>query len=525
MASSLQLFSTAHYSREFIAVLLAHLRTRSCLTSKGGWDTFSNLLLAVLPQHAKKPHLDLVHELGVHHLLRGLPFKKTEAELGEDVPRSEVFRDWTEPIPRLVCLVLIVPWKRLELLRKDNSSPRPRLVCNIIDYNVGQPKTTAFESVQAAWGKCVPAEGPDGTYIIKEGSPAFRHDSGSDLILSFWADAELLTPAELIVSLNLLHTPLARYQHRKELSEALTLFSASITDKDHVLVLKNRPTATIQPQHAHRIVAPVPMIDNGSPCTITIKGSVKGGSQIRDMRARVQVKSKSGKVAIAQGVKASAKQLVKFPFPILKSRISLKVHTESQEIEVVAHISTDISIQAGGYPENPFPILHHTAPSPWNIHHVHPQRLPLVDVQQRDRIKWLIEHTTAQMSDRERIIQRSSHPTKRTSDEVLVTVKESLLAMIQDYVGLRQGPVKIFALTDTMHGYYCFVFVLGLRLDLAGGTVILDTALVPIHLKGAQRMSPALTILNNSGQPVMQLRTRHHEGIAWKHLLPAFVER
>ncbi|KAG8785830.1 hypothetical protein FRC12_017123 [Ceratobasidium sp. 428] len=539
-ADSLEFFSNAHYSREFIAALLAHIMTRFCLTSTGEWDTLSNLLLDVLAQYANKPFLDLSHELEVHHLLRGLPFKKTEAELSEDVARSEVFKNWTDPIPKLVCVVLIVPWNKLELLRKDQSSPSPRLVCNLIDPNAGQPKTTASESVQAAWGKCVPLEGSDGTYIIKEGSPAFRHDSGSDLILSFWANAELLTPAELTVSLSLLHTPLARYKYRDELGEALTLFSTNIADKDHVLVLKNRPTSNPQPQHAHRIVAPVPMVDNGSPCNITVIGSVKGGSQIREMRARVQVKSKSDKAALAKGVKGSIEQLgpctlqvdfarwaytVKFPFPILESRARVEMHTESHEIEVVAHISTELPTQAGGYPVNPFPVLHHTTPSPWNIHHVHPQRLPLVDIQQRDRIKWLIDHTTAQMSDRERIVQRSSHSTKRTPDEVLVTVKESLMTMMLDYVGLRQGPVKIFALTDTMHGYNCFIFVLGLRLDLAGGTVILDTALVPIHLKGAKKMSPALTILNNSGQALMQVRTRHYEGIAWKHLLPAFVER
>ncbi|QRV99260.1 hypothetical protein RhiJN_27279 [Ceratobasidium sp. AG-Ba] len=523
-----------------MVAFLAHIKSRSCLTPEAGWDVLSNLVAQALTHHSQKPQLDLTHEFGVHHLLRGSPFKKLEAEPSEAVARSEVFNDWTSPLPKLVCVILIVPWDRLELLRKDRSSPFPRLVCNIIDPNEGQPKTTAFESVQGAWGKCTALEGSDGTYIIKEGSPGFRDDTGSDLILSFWVNSEHVAPTGITVSLSLLHTPLARYQYLQELGESLTLFSAGITDKDDVLVLKNRPTSSPEPQQAQRLAPPAPVVDNAKRCYITVRANKESGSQIREMMVRLQVKSESAKAALARGVKGSMGQVgpctldvdfarsiyrIQFPYPILSSRVAIEVLTETHEIEVFAHISTQLSLQAGGYPDNLFPILHHTTPSPWNIHHIHPQRLPLINIQERDKLKWLILHTTVQMSDRETIIQRTTHSMKRSANEVLVTVKKSLVTIIQDYVGLRQGPVRSFALTDTSHGYYCFIFVLGLRLDLANGTVIIDAALVLPNLKDARAMSPALTILNNSGQAFMEVRTRYHEGIAWKHLLPAFVER
>ncbi|CAE6464709.1 unnamed protein product [Rhizoctonia solani] len=236
---ALDIFSAIHYTREFIIALLAHLRTRACLTTEGGWDKLVDFVLQAVPQIPKTPDIDLVHELGVQCLLYGVPYEKIEAKLGEDVVRAEVFKDWTDPPPRLVCVVLMVPCNELEFLRENGMEPCPRLICNIIDSNGGKPKKSAFESVQAAWGKCVPLEGSTGIYVIEEGPSGFRDNSSSDLILSFWVNAEKLTPTGLTVSLSLLYTPLARYEYRKELGDDLTLFSASATDRDHVLILKD----------------------------------------------------------------------------------------------------------------------------------------------------------------------------------------------------------------------------------------------------------------------------------------------
>ncbi|CAE6496352.1 unnamed protein product [Rhizoctonia solani] len=449
---------------------------------------------------------------------------------------QNIFKDWAELPPRIVCVVLMAPSHELEFLRQNGMEPFPRFVCNLINPNCGKPKISTIESVQAAWGKCVPLEGSAGVYVIEEGPHGFCADSSSDLILSFWSNAERLVATGLRVSLNLLYTPLARYKYRKELGDDLTLFSADASNKDHVLILRGRPTSDARPQNALRFETPTQAVDPGQPCIIKIRGEKKDGPQIREMKVRVKVKSDSEKAALAKGTKGTTEQIgpctlrlnfhraaytVTFPFPILNSDTSVEAHSKSYEIEITTQVSTNISIQAGGYPDNWFPILRHTTFTPWNIHHAHLYRLPLIDIQQRDKLKWPIAHTSAQMSDRERIIQRSKHAAQRTPDEVLVNVKESLSVLIQDYIGLRQGPVRVFALVDMMHGFFCFIFVLGLQLDLAGGTVVL----VPIRLKGAEELSPTLSAFIDSGEPWMQVRTRPAEVIAWKHLLPAFVER
>ncbi|CCO37461.1 hypothetical protein BN14_11617 [Rhizoctonia solani AG-1 IB] len=347
--ASIEIFSAIHYTREFVISLLAHTRNRLCLTSEGGWDRLTDFLLQVIPQHTKTSSIDLVHEMGVQCLLHRLPYEKVEAELGEDVARAEVFKDWTEPPARLVCVVLIVPNDKLGDIRKEREGPSPRLICNINDENSGKPTRSTFEAVQAAWGKCVSLEGSDGTYVIEESLSGFQDDSTSDLILSFWANAEKLTPSGLSVSLGLLPTPMAQYDYRKQLGKDLTLFSASITDKNHVLILKDRPTSSSQSQKALRFNVPDPIADNGKLCLISIKGSRDDGSQIREMKARIGVESESDKAALAKGIKGKPKQIgpctlqvefrqtqytFSFPYPILGSLTVIEAHADSHEIIV-----------------------------------------------------------------------------------------------------------------------------------------------------------------------------------------------
>jgi hypothetical protein len=154
-------------------------------------------------------------------------------------------------------------------------------------------------------------------------------------------------------------------------------------------------------------------------------------------------------------------------------------------------------------------------------------RMPRIDVQQREKLRsWLIEHTTAQFSDRERVIQRSTHATKRRPSEALVNVnvKESLSVLVQDYVGIREGPQATFGLIEPTFGIFVLVFVAGLRLDLAGATVALDCAVVSMALEAAPLLRPGREHLDKLTR-TMQIRTRPAEVTAWKHLMPAFVER
>ncbi|CAE6356128.1 unnamed protein product [Rhizoctonia solani] len=321
-----------------------------------------DFLLQVIPQHTKMTNTDLVHELGVQCLLHRLPYQKVEAELGEDVAHAEVFKDWKEPPSRLVCVVFIVPSGKLGAIRKKREGPSPRLICNVIDNNDGKQTKSTFEAVQAAWGKCVLLEGSDGVYTIEEGPSGFRNESSSDLILSFWVNAEKLTPSGLTVSLSLLHTPMAQYDYRKELGNYLTLFSANISDKNHILVLKDRPTSSSRSQKALRIDAPDPVADDEKSCMITIKGSREDGTQIREMKARVRLESESDKATLVKGVKGKpnqigpctlqvefrqAKYTFTFPYPIIKSLTVIEAHTESHEIVVTAQVLGQILLRAG----------------------------------------------------------------------------------------------------------------------------------------------------------------------------------
>jgi hypothetical protein len=183
-------------------------------------------------------------------------------------------------------------------------------------------------------------------------------------------------------------------------------------------------------------------------------------------------------------------------------------------------------LETGGYPFDRFPIVQHSNYSPWNIHHIHLDRMPKIDTRDSAKLRsWVTEHTSVQMSDRERLIQRSTHATRRRASEVLVNVKESLLVLVQDYTGVRQGPHSIFGLSEPTHGIYVIIFISGLRLDLAGSTVAIDAAVIPLSSETAQSLVPGIETMHELGKEIMQIKTLPAEVAAWKRLLPAFVER
>ncbi|KAB5592330.1 MYND finger protein [Ceratobasidium theobromae] len=535
----LKILSSPHYSRETVAMLVAHAKSRVELVQddkEANWWSAMTGVLGFIALHGEQYGMNnYFHDLQNHLRLLGVPFKAADERFELDVLATELFSGWKEVPPRIMCVVLIVPSDKLDLLRQDKTEPSPRLVCNFGHSNAGGV-TMTHTSIQAVWGKCVPIPDSDGNYAIEEDPQG--HRGQSDLVVSFWADAEMMAFNKVTVSLSLYKTPLVLKMYRKDLGASLDLFTATAADKERLLVLRERPMGSAQTQRSDRfepqpydpvtasgIKWQIKVVDDGPRCLVD---SIVAHFPVTSSAARAEL-SKGAKVKVVQvgpctlqlGWKKST-HILRFPYPLRGTDANARVTKTANAINVKVPVFKPV--EAGGYPFNMFPIVWHTHFSPWNIHHLHIDRMPKIDVQQRDSLRWLLEHTTIQFSDRERVVQRSTHATQRRGSDVLVNVKESISVLIQDYVGIREGPQATFGLVDTKHGYFVFIFVGSLRLDLAGATVALDVALVPIHLEGAKLLDPGVTTLDALAQ-IMQIRTRPAEVVAWKQLLPSFVER
>ncbi|KAG8735698.1 hypothetical protein FRC11_003077, partial [Ceratobasidium sp. 423] len=476
-------------------------------------------------------YYDLQHQLR----LRGVVPLEETGEFRDKIRSTRLFSEW-ERVPRMVCVVLTVPSTKLDPLRKRWSlEPSPRLVCEYgVDY---EPLDLTHSSIHAAWGKCVPLDGSHGKYVIEEDPEGFR--GKSDLVVSFWTDAEMLLPPGMRVWLSVRNTPHA-IANFSVLGPKLQLFEARLLGRDHVLLLRERPMGLSQTQKANRYIISPPISAPGEQ--YQVKAVFKDPKDlVRSIVARVEVNSDEERAQLSQVKKAIAtqigpctlelefgtsKRVLKFPYPISQTNVSVKIKKSVHRIDVTAPIAKPVD--TGGYPANPFPIVQHTTLSPWNIHHVHIDRMPKVDIKQKEKIKWwLINHTALQLSDRERLIQRTTHASNRRASEALINFKESMTGIVLDYIGVRvpsQGRHSTFVLIEPTYGIHTIIMASGLRLDLAGMTFALDCAIVSISAESAPNITPAVKPLEDSGD-LLEVRTRPVEVPLWKHLLPAIVER
>jgi hypothetical protein len=181
-------------------------------------------------------------------------------------------------------------------------------------------------------------------------------------------------------------------------------------------------------------------------------------------------------------------------------------------------------LDSGGYFLDRTPILQQNAYSPWNVHHIHMDRMPILDTKDPDELGWLDPHTSLQLSDREREVM-DDESEKASALNVMVNVKQSIHSLMVGFAGLRDEKMRAIGLSEPSDGgIYTILLIGGLRLDLASFTVVLDVALVPLSTEKMPTLMPKIQILQNDS-PVAQVKTVGHEAVAWKKLLPAYVER
>ncbi|KAG9077999.1 hypothetical protein FRC06_008596 [Ceratobasidium sp. 370] len=446
-----------------------------------------------------------------------------------------IFDGW-DNIPPVVCLVLVVPRKNLGVLMNE-SAGSPRFQVNILG---GSSYHNNYSSLQGVWGTCV-RDPNDSSRILLEEDPKGVHGT-SDLVVSFWAASYLLVTANTTVCFALRLNPFSIVHFRSKLGVNLELFSTALEDKKHVHLLRDRPMANsvVQriPQLALGLSPPLSEVGTISHQIGVVKQErAKFTFNATSLTARLDIDSPDEQAALLAGATVSANQIspaavqvsvgdsqhvVPFPYPIHGASNRLRIARKSHYVEVIVNFANPLG--SGGYRLDTFPIIRHGSYSPWNVHHIHLDRMPVLGVKAKNKVDWVKTQCVFQVSDRERAV---SEIAKSKPENVMINLKESIYAMFTHYVGLEGGPTRAFALHDSSGnmGVYTIVLVAGIRLDLASSTMVLDAAVVPLTLAKMPVLLPGLQTLHSRGKEFEQLRTEGAEVEAWKRLLPAIVER
>ncbi|KAG8730434.1 hypothetical protein FRC11_006718, partial [Ceratobasidium sp. 423] len=279
-ASQLRPTSEPHFTRETFAILISRAKSRVYLPG-GDWEAVISMFRSILGARDHNSGLIThIRDLEVQFCLHDLPFESmvSDEDFRRRVETSTVFHGWVN-VPRLVCVVLIVPSEKLDPIRRDRAEPWPRLVCELGVVN--DDRYVTYSSIQAVWGELVPHPESSERYLIEEDPEGFK--GSSDLVVSFWADADIVASCPN-VSLCLRRTQLVLVKYR-DLGPRLQLFTSRM-DGEEVHVLRERPMAG-QTQPALRYVSNSLLSDEGVKCQlVTI---TEGVGDVVAIRAMIQI--------------------------------------------------------------------------------------------------------------------------------------------------------------------------------------------------------------------------------------------
>ncbi|CAE6499524.1 unnamed protein product [Rhizoctonia solani] len=516
------------YNRETVARIVRHVQSRGQIHLTGGeWEDVAKKIVQLIQRneltYQDDRHLeDLKLQLQLCNLL---PFPKSANSSG-------VFAGWKD-VPPIVCLVLKIPAssKQLKVLKDYTESVRAPLTC-IIRRSANDKNPQMFSSLHATWGTLVPSEDD---YSIEPDMSGKRLNGSSDMIVSFWVPSTLLEGKDTTVSLAFRYTALSHHLYYKSHGHDLDIFKTAVKNQEHVRILRSRPMIT--PHKQQLVPLPTPP-STSSVATCECKSYWRGDRwYIKDITVRHDVTDPEEKSSLAGGAKVSMQlagpcrlrlsidnytHIISIPFPANESDITIRIARKSGYIEMVT-----VPYQpwyGGGYPHTLFPVLL-DPPRPWNVHHLPLDKLQMIDVSDTENtMKYILPHMALQHSDRERKVMIDLAYVPR---DHLHALKVGVNILIHDYIGFefRGPPFEVFALRPRGAGVQIILLVGGIRSDSAGGTIVLDTAIIPVTTKNKATVLPLLDPIGEAGVLIMSVDICHGEMGAWKQYLAACVER
>lgn len=461
-------------------------------------------------------------------------------------PRTGDLRDWRK-MPPVVGVTLQVPKRKLDVfIRTANEkkfTPPIQAILQSSDRADNQWQNM-FAAVQVGFGNLT-TKGVRHTESfelqIAEDKSGWAGDS--PMLVSFLVPSWMLLqePRAATVTLAILPT-IGTVQFDRTSGPNLSIFTTTLQDAAHVYITKHLPhqNETISicgfvPSDVTDLVDP----ERTSETTVMATVDEKTG-HITSFTSRVQILSEESKAALQNGstIIHSARSpfnftlslpkgpnfTVLFPAPVLDSSVKTRVARKSSYIELVAQVAkpTDWStFRSFMYPV----FLDSGSPVTWNMPYLNLRPLPVLDVAQTDRLRWLTMHLATMWSARETFLRSNPSAPASPGERVRVEFKDSLFHIFMYFSGVQGERSHVFGINcPADKGVHILLFVSDLRFDLSNRTVVLDAAVLPLYTKLMLKILPSLGAMATSGG-LRTVTTTVEEMQVWKETLPAWVER
>lgn len=521
-----------HYQHETVALLFRAIQDRVRVRD-GHWYQVAGRLLELVKNHSSRlagsNYEDLCLQLHIHGIYTVPSLDPELHNAFRATTRTSTFDVLPNP-PLAVCVVLIVPRKSLQPLFNDpEQTGNPNLQCSL---RAGDSHYT-YSAIHTVWGKCVTVP-HRGITAIQEDPHGMRGQS--DLIVSFWAHTRFLELPDTKIALGIKATPRSKTAFTMSLGRQLEIFSSPVTDETHVQLLTYRPVLSSEiPQTLQNIVPNQPSgiesTDNLCQAIVDKKSGGDGnnvhllssqidlGSTFRKSHFPSEENSSTTQVApcTIQVTVGDHKHRTSYSYPVRGEGVEIHVSKEVNQIKIIAPVSSPLDNV--GHFSDPFPITRRNAYTPWNLHHIGLDRLPLL--KKPEALKLLDAHSAFQLSSREvDMITRENNHMDNPKD-TLAHIKSSVHTILMHSSGIEKPCTSAFALCEPTEGrVYAVLLVGGIRLDLGASTVAVDTALVPLFEKKCLSSCPLLRNFQiNLSLKLSQLMSERTLGREYSRLL------
>jgi hypothetical protein len=344
--AKLRMKGMINFQRETVAFLFRVIQNRVHLRNGDWGEVVEKFLDLVITSRSRliepNNYQDLCLQLHLHGIYTVVPLQPDWHIKFRASPRANIIDDWPI-IPSVVCVVLTVPRKRLEVLHGDPERiGSPILQCYL---RVDGSHDNTYAALHAVWGRCIVLPGTDKAVIRED---PLGINGKSDLIVSFWTNTRVLEFPQTKVALGIKSTPQSTLVFAGKLGMLLEIFSASLSNKQHVRLLSYRPTLESEASQTLPNTFPRQSAQSSKHLCQALSDKYSN-HQIDSFSFSFKVESPAERESLLKGGKVSVtqlspctmeltigklKHLISFPYPIQGSNHKLRIARQSHEVEV-----------------------------------------------------------------------------------------------------------------------------------------------------------------------------------------------
>lgn len=480
----------------------------------------------------------------------------SEAWLSDEIRRGaegDPFAGWSD-VPPYVAITISIPASRWKSFYRAAAQTNVGFAVEGSLRGVRGGATAwhnLFADVQVAFGD-IKASGVRGSpeFSIEVVEDKRRWLGDSSMIASFHVPTAALQvdPQSTKISLGLQNNPqtLSVFQTELQLGQSMAIYETGLDDGDHVYITHYQPGQDGHPVFSsfHMETPAHQEIDGSSRASFVV--NLSGSGEISTITGHLDIVSSEGKKLLAEKAAVNIAQIspflfemtlgerdlifnLDFPVPVVQDGSKTRVARTSSYIEIVAPLAdpaTSQTLDSFIFPSTLTDDVHgHPIPVPLNIPHVNLDTLPILDISEKEGLKFLTNLTSWTFSARERELREQADKSGLATSSRL-NFKESLFTMFMLASGLQGGQTGLFAITHPQKGgIHMLIFVSALRLDGANASVVLDAAALPLTMeivKGGQLDSFLLLLRTLE---CCSVTVDDEELALWKRTLPTLVER